>query len=103
VYEAASFGLPVVATSLLRAQLGWHAGEEVLAADHADAEAFADHVLALYRDEALWQRVRDAALARIAADCAEAPYAERVRAILDSVRPRASTPRAARPAIIAAK
>jgi glycosyltransferase involved in cell wall biosynthesis len=85
VYEAASFGLPVVATSLLRAQLGWHAGEEVLAADHADAEAFAGAVAALLTDEALWTRMRDAALARIDADCAPADYAATVRAILASV------------------
>ena len=36
VYEAASFGIPVVTTELLRRQLGWRHQEELLAAEAAD-------------------------------------------------------------------
>ena len=41
VNEAASFGLPVVATELLRGQLGWTDGEDILAAPAADPALFA--------------------------------------------------------------
>jgi hypothetical protein len=41
VFEAASFGLPVVATELLRQHLGWVEGQEILAAVGADPTAFA--------------------------------------------------------------
>ena len=68
VHEAASFGLPVVATELLRAQLGWRAGEDLLVADQTDPEGFAASIIRLYRDKALWQRLRDNALARIASE-----------------------------------
>lgn len=68
VHEAASFGLPVVATSLLARQTGWQAGSELLAAEADDAAGFAAAIVRLYRDEALWQGLRDAALGRIAAE-----------------------------------
>jgi glycosyltransferase involved in cell wall biosynthesis len=71
VHEAASFGVPVVATELLREQLGWENQRHLLAADASDAEAFASHVVALYRSEALWTTIRDGAAALIRASCAE--------------------------------
>src|SRR5258708_36516276 len=57
VHEAASYGLPVVATELLRQQLGWEDGQELLAAEATDPAAFARHVVALQRDATLWQRL----------------------------------------------
>ena len=68
VHEAASFGLPVVATDLLRRQLGWTDGHELLAADATDPVRFAAEIVRLYRDEALWTRLRDVALVRLARD-----------------------------------
>ncbi len=60
VNMAMSCGLPVVATSA--AVEGMHVtnGEEVLVAD--DAAGFADAVVRLYRDEALWVRLSAAGL-----------------------------------------
>lgn len=72
VHEAAAVGLPVVATSLLAAQLGWRAGEELSVAD--DAAGFAAAVARLYEDDALWQRQREAALAAVARDCDPARF-----------------------------
>ncbi len=40
VHEAAAFGLPVVATELVRDQLGWQNGEDLLAAPASDAAEF---------------------------------------------------------------
>ena len=84
VHEAASFGLPVVATELLRVQLGWQDNVELLSADITDPELFARHIVALYRDETLWQRLRDAALERLARENNEADYAAAIKAVLDS-------------------
>ena len=66
LHEAASFGVPIVATELLAAQLGWD--DALLAADPADPAAFAAQVVRLYRDQALWERLRAAAAARVAAE-----------------------------------
>ncbi|MDE2516675.1 MAG: glycosyltransferase [Rhodospirillales bacterium] len=74
VHEAASFGLPVVATALLARQTGWRHGTELLAAEADDAAGFAAEIVRLYRDEALWQGLRDAALGRIAAEHGSAAY-----------------------------
>ena len=74
VHEAASYGVPVVATTLLRDQLGWEDGQDLLAAAPSDPEAFANHIIALYRSEALWTSVRDAAAARIRTDCGRDAY-----------------------------
>jgi glycosyltransferase involved in cell wall biosynthesis len=82
VYEAASFGLPVVATELLRQQTGWQSGTELLAADSTDPAQFASHVVALYRDAALWQALRDNALARLAAENGREHYVQALTTIL---------------------
>ncbi len=55
VNMAMSYGLPVVATSAAVEGMHVRDGEDVLVAD--DAAAFAAHVVRLYRDEALWNRL----------------------------------------------
>jgi len=82
VHEAASLGLPVVATELLRAQLGWTDGRELLAVDPADPAEFARCIVRLYRDEPIWRRLRDGALARIRAEHERNRYAQAVLAVL---------------------
>ena len=54
ILEAAAHGLPVVATDLLRDQLGWEAGKHLLSSPVSDADAFADNCVRLASDEALW-------------------------------------------------
>ncbi|MBV9786452.1 MAG: glycosyltransferase, partial [Acidisphaera sp.] len=66
VHEAAAYGLPAVATGLLAGQLGWSEAE-LLIAD--TPEAFAEACARLLRDPALWQRLREAALDRLVAEC----------------------------------
>ncbi len=82
VHEAASFGLPVVATDLLCRQLGWISGQDLLTSDMSDPTAFARHVVALQRDEALWQSLRDSALDRVRRDNNREAYAAVIRAVL---------------------
>ena len=65
VHEAASYGLPVVATELLREQLGWENRRDLLAAEVSDAETFAKFVVALYRSEDLWISIRRAAAEQV--------------------------------------
>lgn len=65
VHEATSYGVPVVATELLRQQLGWDHQGELLAADASDPKAFADCVVAVYRSEELWTTIRRTAAERI--------------------------------------
>ncbi len=86
VHEAASFGLPVVATELLRRQLEWTDGQELLAVDAADPVGFASQIVALYRDEASWTRLRDGALGRLALDNNAGHYAASLQAILGPAR-----------------
>jgi GT2 family glycosyltransferase len=80
VNEAASFGLPVVATELLRGQLGWTEGEDILAVPSDDPAGFAARIVALHRDEALWRRVRAGALDRVARENGREHY---VRGLTD--------------------
>jgi glycosyltransferase involved in cell wall biosynthesis len=72
ICEAASFGLPVAASELLRQQLGWSNDQDMLAADTVDPAAFARQVLALYQSESLWHRIRAGAAARIRTECGDA-------------------------------
>ncbi len=82
VHEAASFGVPIVATTLLRRQLDWEDGREILAADATDAAAFAARIVQLYRDEALWDQIRMAALNRLETEHNPADYREAIHAAL---------------------
>ncbi|HEY1931439.1 MAG TPA: glycosyltransferase [Acetobacteraceae bacterium] len=82
VYEAASFGLPVVATELLRRQLGWHDGEDLLVAADSDPALFAQQIVRLYRDEGLWARLREAALERLRRENSREDYAAAIQSVL---------------------
>ena len=82
VHEAASAGLPVVATSLLCRQLGWEPGRDLLAADATDPAGFARHVAALHRSETLWHELRSRAAERVAMDCGPGEFALALSMIL---------------------
>jgi GT2 family glycosyltransferase len=82
VHEAASFGIPVVATELLRRQLGWENSSDLLSAEPDDPAEFARHVVTLYRDASLWQRLRDNALERIRKENNRAQYEAVIRQVL---------------------
>lgn len=92
VHEAAAFGIPVVATSLISRQLGWEDGEVIGAAEAADPAGFAARVIALHRDASLWNRLREAALARVAEELKPSRFAA-VVADLSRPGPRANAGR----------
>jgi glycosyltransferase involved in cell wall biosynthesis len=82
VFEAASFGLPVVATELLRQQMNWESGQDLLSAEDWHPERFAQQVIALYQNEALWQRIRAGALERLRQENSRDRYVEAIGRIL---------------------
>ncbi len=88
VHEAASFGLPVVATELLRGQLGWENGRDLLAAPAADPKAFAGRVLQLYLSDEEWQKIREGATRRVSHDCNTAGWEATLLRILQKPRRR---------------
>jgi len=83
LHETGSRGLPAVATSLLATQLGWEDGSELLVAD--SPERFAHQCARLYMDRALWQRLREAALLRVAADCDPAGFDRKLAEVVRSL------------------
>jgi O-antigen biosynthesis protein len=84
VHEAASYGLPVVASELLCRQLGWQNGREMLAVATADPAEFARRIVVLYRDATLWHTLRDNALERVRAENNRAQYEMAVRQVLEA-------------------
>ncbi len=82
VHEAASFGVPVMATTLLCDQLGWQSERDILARSPDDAASFAADLIRLYSDAALWQTLRENALERIGDDCGRADFTAVIKAIL---------------------
>jgi hypothetical protein len=87
VYEAASYGVPVVATSLLCEQLGWTDGTELLAANADDPSGFAAKVIAMYRSEDLWTQVREAAIARLRRENGREAYTQTIQTLLPAHDP----------------
>lgn len=63
VNSSMSHGQPVVATTIAVEGMAMEDGEEVLVAD--DALEFADAVIRLYQDQALWERLAEAGLDNI--------------------------------------
>jgi len=80
VYQAAAFGLPIVATELIADLTGWQSDRDLLAA--LDAAAFAKACARVYRDEELWNALRAAALERCREDCSPQKFREGVRQVL---------------------
>jgi GT2 family glycosyltransferase/glycosyltransferase involved in cell wall biosynthesis len=86
-HQAAAFGVPIVATSLIAHQLGWRDGHDLLVAD--DPQQFVEQCVALYQESALWTRIRESALARVTEECAPDTFrATLARALLTAQRAR---------------
>jgi len=85
VIEAASRGVPIVATPLVAWQLGWQNGVELLTA--ADPEEFARAIAALYDDERAWNRLRECALARVHKEHSAAAFRDALRHAIDAATP----------------
>jgi glycosyltransferase involved in cell wall biosynthesis len=83
VHEAASYGVPIVATELLQQQLGWADREDLLVADPAHPEDFARCCVELYGSEGLWTRLRDSAARRLSAECDRGDYEMALADILE--------------------
>ncbi|QSR89725.1 glycosyltransferase [Methylacidiphilum caldifontis] len=81
VHEAASYGVPVVTTSLIAEQLSWNHGEELLVAD--SPEDFAECCLKLHSDETLWESIREQAFNRVKKDCDPKRFEENLLSALD--------------------
>jgi glycosyltransferase involved in cell wall biosynthesis len=82
ILEAAARGVPIVATSLVAAQLGWIDGEQLLTAPAEDPDKFADQCVRLYSGRELWSRLREEALRRAQEDCSRDRFEENLRTIL---------------------
>jgi GT2 family glycosyltransferase len=87
VHESAAYGLPVVATSILAQQLGWGPSELGIA---GSAEEFVRECVNTYTDENRWNRMRDAALAKIRIECSPRVFDEKVGTLLAAVKPAVS-------------
>jgi glycosyltransferase involved in cell wall biosynthesis len=90
ILEAASHGLPIVATSLLADQLGWRNGVELLVAD--TDEEIAAACIKLHEDEKLWRSMRDAAGQRIRDEHHPEICAASLRILLGSTTPLRCSP-----------
>ncbi len=85
VHEAAAMGLPVVASELLRVQLGWEDGRDLIAPAAGDAEGFARAVVALCRNRQMWEAARESALRRVTEEGGEAAFTAALGRIMDAV------------------
>jgi O-antigen biosynthesis protein len=84
VHEAVARGLPCVVTPILADQVGWEDGAGLLIRDWRDPKPFAEALVALHEDAALWDRVRTEGGRRIAADCDAGAFATAIRALCEA-------------------
>ncbi len=86
VNQSLAHGQPVVATTCAVEGMHLRDGEDVLVAD--DAQAFADAVVRLHEDEALWQRLADGGLENTRRHFSSDTVRATLRALLASLPPR---------------
>jgi GT2 family glycosyltransferase len=82
IYEAAAYGLPTVASSLLASQLEWENERDLLTVAGIDARGFAAACARLYSDEQLWRRVRRNAAERIEQECSPRNFKKTLDGVL---------------------
>jgi GT2 family glycosyltransferase len=82
VHESAARGLPVVATPLLAAQLGWQDGSHLAIGRTSDE--FAQKCVQLHTNEACWTAMRHAALERIREECSYEVFENQLKEVLRS-------------------
>jgi GT2 family glycosyltransferase/LmbE family N-acetylglucosaminyl deacetylase/2-polyprenyl-3-methyl-5-hydroxy-6-metoxy-1,4-benzoquinol methylase len=81
VHEAASYGIPVVATKLLAEQLGWADQKQLLVAE-VNPNAFSSAVVQLYANEELWSGIRENAATEILQNHSKQSFVNTIRDIL---------------------
>jgi hypothetical protein len=83
VHDVAALGVPVVTTDIIAKLLGWTPGEELLAT--SDPNEFARLCVRLHDDPDLWNRLRQAALSRVATECSPVAFRATIREVLAAV------------------
>ena len=83
IHEAASYGIPVVATELLASQLGWQHKVHLLAAPPEQRE-FSRQVVELYQNELLWDQLQKTALETMQSQHGYETYKQNLSGILTS-------------------
>jgi glycosyltransferase involved in cell wall biosynthesis len=84
IIEAAGWGVPVVATSLLVGQLKWRSPDEIIAADTPDE--FVESCVRLFENRGLWEDQRRAALLRVGKEYSQETFSQQLFEALN-VRP----------------
>jgi GT2 family glycosyltransferase len=82
LHEAASYGLPIVTTSILANQLGWTDGLELLTAPISSPASFAAQIARLHSNPEMWHALRENALIRLAAENSFQLYRQKIDDIL---------------------
>ena len=80
IHEAAGYGIPVVATTILARQLGWENEEQLLVGKNA--EVFAEQCVRLYSNEGLWCHLRNSALTKITNEHSKEVFRQTLDSIL---------------------
>ncbi|BCI68931.1 hypothetical protein AAJCM20276_35550 (plasmid) [Acetobacter aceti] len=82
IYEAASRGVPIIASDILCRQVGWQVGTEILEAEASNLKNFCDIVIQAYEDHSTWVKLRRNALNRIMKDNNHDIYIKNINEIL---------------------
>ncbi|QHI95073.1 glycosyltransferase [Aristophania vespae] len=85
IHEAASYGLPIVATSLLREQVGWSEGKALLSASATDPRGFAAAIEKLYNNQDIWTKLRENALEAVKRDTDPGQFLKALASIMSLV------------------
>ncbi|HMK88019.1 MAG TPA: glycosyltransferase [Methylocystis sp.] len=83
IHESVSRGLPAVVTPLLASQVGWPASAGYLVADWRDQKEFAEAIIRLHENEALWNALRQKGFDEVERDCDATAFSRTVRDICE--------------------
>ena len=82
-HEAAAYGVPLIVSGVIAAQLQWRNGIDYLVAE--DADAFVKQCSRLWVDQELWETLRANALQRVIDELSPAAFERSIRSVLNEV------------------
>ncbi|MCP1237909.1 glycosyltransferase [Gluconobacter kondonii] len=82
IYEAASYGLPIIASNIIMNQTGWKSGKEILAFKSDNSKDLLDLVIKTFEDRVIWSSIRSNLINKFIINYNEDLYSSRIEKIL---------------------
>lgn len=82
IYEAASHGLPIVASNILCDQVKWNNDKEIISAENGNFQDFIEKIIDLYSNKTKWSEIRSGSFNKILIENCNSFYVDSIKKII---------------------